>query len=97
MSATSGSYKSAGLPNIVGTIDGSINSPTSQFIGEGVSASGAFYIGATTYRWGIADGGSNVPGNIQNITLNASLSSGVYGNSTTVQPASYTVKKIIKY
>lgn len=85
-------YKEAGLPNITGEWNTSYKYDTYL---EGV-ATGAFYI----------DGNDNVTakehGNISGNTgrnlfrFDASLSNETYGNSDTVQPASYTVNYIIK-
>ena len=90
--ATSGSYKSAGLPNITGTgpvmrnkvTDGcfATDNLTDYYIGEGT------YIHVYTY-----EGSSANP----TPTFNARRCSTVYGNSTTVQPNSFTVRYIIKY
>ena len=81
--ATSGSYKSAGLPNIVGQ--------TLAFAGFD---NGAFETG-NTYSYA-------TPGQINSHmmtvnTFDASRVSSVYGASTTVQPASFTTRYIIKY
>ena len=91
--ATSGSYKSAGLPNITGTLNVVI-------AGEGARATGAIY--DTTW--------SSTPGSIgagglygaqgvgnKGFGLNASKSNSIYGKSSTVQPASFTIRYIIKY
>lgn len=80
-----GTSKSAGLPNIIGTFN---------FIGtQDASTSGAFShtlgdgvgvgYGYTQYR--------------TNLTFEASDSSSIYGNSTTVQPASLCINYLIKY
>lgn len=95
--ATAGTYKNAGLPNILAYVQGVNDSATAQFLGEGVTAGGAWYIGATTNRWGITDGGSNAPGGVQRLNMDASRSNTIYGNSTTVQPPALTMLPIIKY
>lgn len=79
-----GTLKAAGLPNIKGTFDGNINDGSS-------GKTGAFYFTGTRYNG--ADGSGDSGGLIG---FDASRSSKVYGNSTTVQPASYTVYYIIK-
>lgn len=84
MSATSGSYKSAGLPNIAG------------FIGDVVSGNG-YYGGAFRRSAGTTNKYDDRLQGASHIDFSASFSNSIYGNSTTVQPASYTVKKIIKY
>ena len=92
MSATSGSYKSAGLPNISGTITG---------VGGGHTI---YPTGSAVFSTNGKNGAQNFMVNVDNsagcyttVTFNASRSSTLYGNSTTVQPNSYTVRKIIKY
>ena len=88
-SSVAGTSKSAGLPNITGNMrriwkpmDGSI-----------ASADGAFAIDTSQ-----GDGGSSdaVVGGFDRVSFDASRSSAVYGNSTTVQPKSVTVRYIIK-
>ena len=80
--ATSGSYKSAGLPNITGQ--------TLAFSGYD---KGAFRTGTLIgYATPIAAGHTMTVN-----TFDASRVSSVYGASTTVQPNSFTVRYIIKY
>ena len=81
--ATSGSYKSAGLPNITGQ--------TLAFSGFD---NGAFKTGIT-YSCA-APGGQDSHLMTVN-TFNASRVSNIYGASTTVQPPSFTTRFIIKY
>ena len=93
--ATSGSYKSAGLPNITGFAsctgdvmvfdrsNGALNAtsrPTADVLGKN---------GYTTNY------DANSAGN--DINFNASWSNSIYGKSTTVQPPSFTTRFIIKY
>lgn len=66
----------AGLPNITGSF-GNVDVAT--------SADGAFYI---TYQWG---GYRNESENASRVNFDASRSSSIYGNSTTVQPPAYVV------
>ena len=86
--ANVGTYKDAGLPNITGTIG--------VAIGEWNTAEGAFY------NYGNA-GKSKTAGATFGEYLtatkkfDASISSSIYGKSSTVQPASFTVNYIIKY
>lgn len=93
--ATSGTEKSAGLPNIIGD----------AWSPEGANAGAGYYTarnGAFTSIVGLGNhtyaalGGAN---NDQNSTLrfDASLCSPIYGNSATVQPPSVTMRYIIKY
>ena len=80
--ATSGSYKSAGLPNITGQ--------TLAFRGFN---NGAFRDGNHYHDAMVASSGHGMQVN----TFNASRVSSVYGASTTVQPPSFTTRFIIKY
>lgn len=84
---TAGTYKSAGLPNITGSIcymwRKTAPLPTGCFSGSGQGA-----------NWGWAEA-STIDQVIA--TLDASRSSTIYGNSTTVQPKSLTCRIIIKY
>ena len=65
-------------------------------MGEGVTVGGAFYVTKYTGGYGITDGGG-ISDQVQNVSLSASRSSSIYGNSSTVQPNSVTMKHIIKY
>ena len=98
-SATSGTVKSAGLPNITGL-----------FKGVGTSESGPFYkytsdnLGAFSYNDSRPKLASVSAGNTlanatstDRINFSASRSSAIYGNSTTVQPPAVTMRYIIKY
>lgn len=82
--ATNGQI-AAGLPNITGQM----NSP----YGLLSSASGAFTTSGSHGDW---DGGGSVK-RYQTINFNASRSSSIYGNSTTVQPDATCFNFIIKY
>lgn len=89
--ATSGTVKSAGLPNIT--------SKSTSFSGvccwSGSSTPtqiGAIERTATDYR-----PSSGSVGSFQYIDFDASRSSSIYGNSTTVQPPAVTMRYIIKY
>lgn len=97
---TPGTVKEAGLPNITGILgsDSLANIGSSEPITSADKHfSGAFravnfqyyYVGF--YYTGKAD--NLAPGSI---LFDASLSSSIYGNSTTVQPASVTVRRFIK-
>ena len=80
--ATSGSYKSAGLPNITG-----------QMLAFAGFCSGAFREGNLYSR----AARSSVEHSMTVNAFDASRVSSVYGASTTVQPASFTTRYIIKY
>ena len=79
-----GSYHEAGLPNITG-MHGI----------ETVYADGAFWFDKAISKPGSVSSSASV--NDFMIHFDASRCSSIYGNSTTVQPPSYTVRKIIKY
>lgn len=86
-SDTVGTVKSAGLPNITG----GLGFTGTSCIG---SASGSFY-SAESVQYHTASGGSTWP--IGRLAFDASKSSSIYGNSTTVQPPALTMLYIIKY
>lgn len=83
-SATPGTVKEAGLPNITGTLYSVIN--------EQGSASGAIQYAAT--ETGVA--GTGTARQRGNYTLNASISNPIYGKSDTVQPPALTLLPCIK-
>ena len=83
-SATPGTVKEAGLPNITGTLYSVIN--------EQGSASGAIQYAATETKM-VEAGAARQRGNY---TLNASLSNPTYGKSNTVQPPALTLLPCIK-
>ena len=91
-STTSGTVKNAGLPNITGGISfhgagtgTNLQAASGSFVG--VTARDQFYGGTQ------AGGASSYDG----FDLNASRSSSIYGNSTTVQPPALTCLICIKY
>lgn len=100
---TPGIVKEAGLPNITGSIK--MNEPTldTQFFVESlkhISFYGAFRYPLDKYKVLAFTGPDNwdawkcyAP---MDISFDASLSNSIYGNSTTVQPASVTVRRFIK-
>lgn len=101
-SATSaGTVKDAGLPNITATMDNYKESETSFIEGlsyaDWITTTGAFYVKEIS-----ASGNTTVlDGNTANSMLrawgfDASRSNKIYGKSTTVQPASVTVRRFIK-
>lgn len=87
-SSTPGKVIDAGLPNITGSLNVSWRNN-----GTANGASGAFtqrpYYGAD---WSSGSSATHM----HEYTLNASKSSSIYGNSTTVQPPAVTVKYLIK-
>ena len=82
--AERGVVKSAGLPNITGAF--------TNCMGSDAGADGAFYYNPP---WTSGQGAGN--GQRTTMRFDASRSSSIYGNSTTVQPKSVTVRAIIKY
>ena len=81
-----GTTIAAGLPNITGRFcNWAIN-------GRGVVQEGCCYGDGTTGAGGQASGGNNTI-----LNIDASRSSSIYGNSTTVQPPAVTVNFCIKY
>ena len=93
-STTVGTVKSAGLPNITGSIqsnDKSIggNSPT-------FTTSAGALIGEDFSRY-TASGTSNSHTFMSRIRFNANSSNSIYGNSKTVQPPALTLLPCIKY
>jgi hypothetical protein len=92
-SATAGTVKSAGLPNITGqsyTAD-----PALSFFQSFMA--GAFYDGGGTSNDGVPSR-TATPGNCtRKLYMDASRSSSIYGNSTTVQPPALTCRILIKY
>ena len=85
--ATAGTYKEAGLPNITGRP--ALERKTVSQV------SGSFYIDKADTRdtCAITSAVSGYP----NLKFDASRSSSIYGNSTTVQPPALTMLPIIKY
>lgn len=88
-SSDGGIQINAGLPNITGGWNNVGVEPSCA------NVTGAFYnnpVGGTFFYHASGRGGS-----VGGFYLNASRSSSIYGNSTTVQPASHTVHLCIKY
>lgn len=86
-----GTYKSAGLPNITGSQAFSGTDPDTLK----ATASGAF---SRTLADGAGNGHDYTVDNSKvTYSFDASRSSSIYGNSTTVQPASLTLLPCIKY
>ena len=90
-SSSPGQYREAGLPNITGMISsehGQHGLPRST-----AAVSGAFYCGKQ-----VNDGVYGTPNRTTayQALFDASRSSGVYGRSSTVQPAAYTVRFLIR-
>ena len=92
-SATSGTVKTAGLPNITGSWQARRYGSDSALLS---TPSGAFTITNNgTQGYGTGQAGTDVARHL--VSFDASLSSSIYGNSTTVQPPAVTMRYIIKY
>lgn len=87
-STTVGTVKNAGLPNITGNFN-----PSSEYT-SAVTTSGAFSSSAVSGQ--IATGVYTERG-IPQFSFDASRSSSIYGNSSTVQPPALTLLPCIKY
>ncbi len=89
-SSTAGTSKNAGLPNITGATGTVFRSGS---LDTGTAGTGAL---RTNYNseGNFASGGMRC--SWKNIVFNASFYNSIYGNSTTVQPKSLTVRYIIK-
>ena len=86
-STTVGTYKSAGLPNITGHVDGYMNLRGTSFPNNN-----AFTVENMSKGYG-----GNVDDFYHSLLFNASLSNPIYGNSETVQPPALTLLPCIKY
>lgn len=93
-SATAGTVKSAGLPNITGQF--SLVNPTGYMACLGLN-SGAFNELYANVKKMSGPNAYQDTDRYQGIKFNASASSSIYGNSTTVQPPALTMRYIIKY
>lgn len=82
-------YIDAGLPNITGILDGTHDVGVFDY-----GTSGAFALGSATSRFASSATGANA---FLNVSFNASRSSSIYGNSSTVQPPAIKVRVKTKY
>ena len=100
-SATAGTEKTAGLPNIDGGFTIGIYTNASVSLTPAVpytNTSGAFHRSDSTTTTKYFTAGGNVTDNINHrVLFDASHSNSIYGNSTTVQPPALTMQYIIKY
>lgn len=90
-----GTVKEAGLPNITGRFLPKVDDTSVSLIVDLVT-SGAFFPGPNQFYNGYprADVHNATP--YSDVRFDASRSSSIYGSSTTVQPASVTVRRFIK-
>lgn len=91
-SATVGTYKSAGLPNITGGINTVHNG--NAFLGT-VGGTGA--LSSPAYATNVGRFTQSDISQSTGIAFNAASSNSIYGSSTTVQPPALTVLPCIKY
>ena len=90
-SATSGTVKSAGLPDIRGGVR--LELKNNAFIKVG-GASGAF-VGSSTYGYHATEYADEDPSAPCQLDFYASRSNSIYGDSTTVQPPALTMRYAI--
>ena len=93
-SSTSGTVKTAGLPNITGGTNNLISGVKHDKT-AGETWAGSIGIGSS-YTSTVAQNSSSERGYAP-LKFDASRSSSIYGNSTTVQPPALTMRYIIKY
>ena len=91
-SSSPGQYREAGLPNITGSFGYQNDFGSIADGGQRVYPTGCFSLGQ---RKPNRVDGSTGTGSFD-INFNAALSSPVYGRSSTVQPAAYTVRFLIR-
>lgn len=96
--STSGTVKTAGLPNITGGLrvakyNTGEYSPVATYSDYGAAIYAGDDVGESITR--VANGSSSTSG--RSFHFDASKSSAIYGNSTTVQPPALTMRYIIKY
>lgn len=89
-SATSGTVKSAGLPNITGRV-----SKNGTGVGYYENQTGALELTIQSLK--TVEGTAGPYNMACDIKFDASKSNSIYGNSTTVQPPAVTMRYIIKY
>ncbi len=92
--ATSGTVKTAGLPNIVGSF--TIRRTNYNYGYTVTDTQGAIYDTLSDVTVDMVTQ-YNESAKLQNVILDASRYNSIYGNSTTVQPPALTMRYIIKY
>ena len=92
-SATAGTVKNAGLPNITGHVVPSGYRLTDAYVWGGDGALSNY--GTDTIKDMAGVSSTNVYNQPRGISIDASRSSSIYGNSTTVQPPALTMKYAI--
>lgn len=91
-----GSYKSAGLPNLTGNFL-SHKSNNTNYLNGTLSSQKLFKAGDYSYRSTPWTAWTNETYGAVKVDFNASRADSTYGNSNTVQPASFTTRYLIKY
>ena len=84
---SAGTIIEAGLPNITGFCSGMFSGNTTTGVGGALYKTGNSYAGLST----------NTDNNNAQLNFDASRSSSIYGNSTTVQPPAISTNFCIKY
>lgn len=92
-SATSGTVKAAGLPNIEGTADFREQAGSASVLVANSGAFGRTNVNRAGYSSNAAGATST---RASELSINAANSNSIYGNSTTVQPPALTMRYIIK-
>lgn len=98
-SATSGTVKSAGLPNITGEIGFRAFTADNLITASGLTPKAFGYTdhNGATFGWKIDRVVNSDNQKCDTLNFNAGWSNSIYGNSTTVQPPALTMRYIIKY
>ena len=96
-SATAGTYKAAGLPNITGYASNGNGTHGENWIGNWQSSNGAFFGATYKENEGIYITSATRNKAYTRVGFDASNSNSIYGASDTVQPAAFTTKIYICY
>lgn len=94
-SASVGEVKEAGLPNITGEVKFAVTASSGATLVS--AASGVFSKGGSNTRKSLTPSGNDATATANSLFFDASASSSVYGNGTTVQPPALTMRFCIKY
>ena len=96
---TVGENKAAGLPNITGSVQFRGGSSYSELVGilnRGASSGSIYGADGTTGKYPSVVANTGTTNTLSQLNVDASRSSSIYGNSTTVQPPAVCVNYIIK-
>lgn len=98
--ATAGTVKSAGLPNITGSLTIRSADGFDVFVNSFTPATSALY-GNVLETWAgahsVLQSVTADPASVQQVNLSAQRNNAIYGNSNTVQPPALTMRYVIKY